>query len=227
MRFLIAMAALLITLAAAQAQTVISGNGNGNGNSGTGSGNGNGNGNGNGIVTVMNSARGNTPSFAAPGLAAAGIESCMASVSAGGAGGGVAVTIAGPIVDKGCDIRLFARTLYALGYRQAATQILCNDPQAAAALAVEGVRCYVGIGAQIQNPPPPQPQLFGGIFNCRHYVLFQGCMDEPAPAVAAADVERAGATAVAENEPEAVPAPKPRPHHRRKLARNASQTAAN
>ncbi len=68
MRFLIAMAALLITLAAAQAQTVISGNGNGNGNSGTGSGNGNGNGNGNGIVTVMNSARGNTPSFAAPGL---------------------------------------------------------------------------------------------------------------------------------------------------------------
>ena len=32
MRFLIAMAALLITLAAAQAQTVISGNGNGNSN---------------------------------------------------------------------------------------------------------------------------------------------------------------------------------------------------
>jgi hypothetical protein len=180
MRFALAAVALMLMASPASAQVI------GNSNSGNGNGNGNLDGNGNG-ANVSVSARGNTPSFAAPGLAAAGIESCLASASAGGAGGGIAVTIAGPILDKGCDIRLFSRTLFAMGHRLAATQILCNDPQAAQALAVEGVRCYVGIGAQIQNPGPPQPQLFGGLFGCKHYVLFQGCLDEPPPAFASAE----------------------------------------
>ncbi len=161
------------------------GNGNGNGNSGSGNGNGNGNGSGNSYATNV-SARGNTPSFAAAGLAAAGIESCLASASAGGAGGGIAVTVAGPILDKGCDIRLYSRTLFATGHRLAATQMLCNDPQAAQALATEGVRCFVGVGAEMQNPRP-DPNAVSSIFNCRHYVLFQGCLDEPPSAVAALD----------------------------------------
>lgn len=210
-RIFILAAAFLLCAGAANAQSV--GNGNGNGNSGTGTGNGNGN--GNNVITFQGRNVANTPSFAAPGLAAAGIESCLASASAGGAGGGIAVTIAGPVLDQGCNIRLYARTLYATGHRLAATQLLCNDPQVAAALATEGVRCFVGVGVQVQNqmaaPPPPRQQagLFGGMFGCKHYVLFQGCMDEPPPSLAAAEPQP-------EPQPVAVAEPV---KHRHKLAR--------
>ena len=87
----------------------------------------------------------------APGLAAAGIESCLGSASVGGAGPGFGVTIGGTLTDKGCNLRLYARTLYSLGHRAAAAQILCNDPDVALALAIEGVRCLAGPGAEAQR----------------------------------------------------------------------------
>ncbi|MHB2211186.1 hypothetical protein [Methylobacterium sp. CM6257] len=156
---------LLVTLAllaatAAQAQV---GAGNGIGNSGAGNGNGNGNGSNNTLaaaaaagssssVSIGGSGSGrNTPGVWAPGLAAAGIESCLGSASVGGAGPGIGVTIGGTLTDKGCNLRLYARTLYSLGHRVAATQILCNDPDVALALAVEGVRCLAGPGAETQR----------------------------------------------------------------------------
>ncbi|GJE15230.1 hypothetical protein FOHLNKBM_6310 [Methylobacterium longum] len=158
-RTLFLVVSLLMT-AAAQAQ---SGIGNGNGNSGAGNGNGNGNGSNNVLaaaaaagssssVNIGGSGSGrNTPGVWAPGLAAAGIESCLGSASVGGAGPGFGVTIGGTLTDKGCNLRLYARTLYSLGHQVAATQILCNDPDVALALAVEGVRCLSGPGAEAQR----------------------------------------------------------------------------
>jgi hypothetical protein len=92
----------------------------------------------------------NTPFVLAPGLAAAGIETCLGSTSVGGAGPGFGVTIAGTTQDRGCNLRLFSRTLYSMGHKAAAVQILCNDPDVAAALALEGVRCLVGPAAEAE-----------------------------------------------------------------------------
>lgn len=144
----------------AQAQ-LVAGNNNGNAGSGVGSSNGNGNGNGNGSNNSLSGGSSNSlvsirgqrqaPAIVAPGLAAAGIESCLGSTSIGGAGPGFGVTIGSTTVDRGCNLRLFSRTLHALGHREAATQILCNDPEVAQALVAEGIRCRVGIGAEIQR----------------------------------------------------------------------------
>jgi hypothetical protein len=38
-----------------------------------------------------------------------------------------------------------------MGHKLAATQILCNDPDVAAALALEGVRCLVGPAAEARG----------------------------------------------------------------------------
>ena len=144
--------------------------------SGLGSGNGNGNGNGNGSnnttstsasagsnnttstsasaggsAVTLNNNRRNAPAITAPSLAAAGIETCLGSNSVGGAGPGFGVTIAGTITDRGCNLRLYSRTLYSMGHKLAATQILCNDPVVAAALALEGVRCLVGPAAEARG----------------------------------------------------------------------------
>ena len=174
----------LIALTTASSAQVINGSGNGNSNSGAGNGNGNGNGSGN---TTTNSTtvipgtdrgwqRANTPSVYAPGLAAAGIESCIASASAGGSGAGFGLTVALTTQDKGCNLRLFSRTLYAMGHRVAATQILCNDPQVAQALALEGVVCQAGETAQVTA-------------RCMRYSLFGNCEEyeqvSPLPAAAA------------------------------------------
>ncbi|MGU3336877.1 hypothetical protein ACLBXJ_02570 [Methylobacterium mesophilicum] len=154
---------LVLALLMATAVQAQSGSGNGIGNSGAGNGNGNGNGSNNVLasaaaagssssVNIGGSGSGrNTPGVWAPGLAAAGIESCLGSASVGGAGPGFGVTIGGTLTDKGCNLRLYARTLYSLGHRTAATQILCNDPDVALALAVEGVRCLSGPGAEAQR----------------------------------------------------------------------------
>src|SRR5664279_1518010 len=57
----------------------------------------------------------NVPNVYAPGLAAAGTEVCLGSVSAGGAGAGFGLSIGGTFVDKECQLRLNARTLATLG----------------------------------------------------------------------------------------------------------------
>lgn len=137
---------LLAFSCSAQAQSVNTGNFNGNGNSGSASGNLNGilngTGNNNGSNTI-NGVR-QAPSVYAPGLAASGIETCLGSASVGGSGAGVGVTIGGTFIDRGCQLRLFSRTLFAMGYHRAATQILCNDVDVARALAIEGVDCRTG-----------------------------------------------------------------------------------
>lgn len=172
---------------------LVSGNNNGNAGSGTGNSNGNGNGNGNGsnnsfaggsannLVTVRQ--RRQAPSVVPPGLAAAGIESCLGSTSVGGAGPGFGITIGGTMVDRGCNLRLFSRTLDALGHRVAATQILCNDPEVAQALMAEGIRCQVGVGAELQQAA----DLSGATRDADHEADTAGAYD-----VAAAEQDREG-----------------------------------
>ena len=161
-------AVILIVACSASCAIAQSGNGasNGNGNKGYGNGNGNGNGNANGNnngngngsgnstnASIINRYPQNTPSVAAPGLNAAGIESCMGSASMGGSVAGFGISFGSTTEDRGCQLRLYARTLHALGHRRAATQILCNDPQVMHALSYEGVSC---LGDYAPDPVEPQ-----------------------------------------------------------------------
>ena len=151
-----------VSMAVAQANN---GTGNGNGNKGAGNGNGNGNGNANGnnngngngngnssSATISNRYPQNTPAVFAPGLTAAGVESCLGSASMGGSVAGFGISLGSTTEDRGCQLRLYARTLYALGHRRAATQILCNDPQVMQALAFEGISCQGDDPATSQEP---------------------------------------------------------------------------
>jgi hypothetical protein len=101
----------------------------------------------------------------APGLAAAGIESCNGSISVGGSvvGGGGALGF--PWQDGPCNKRLNARTLWAFGQKEAALQTLCLDDEMASALTSAGVRCRVGHYAQVNRPTGREVQTHRGMFN--------------------------------------------------------------
>ena len=89
----------------------------------------------------------------APGLAAAGIEACLGSASVGGSGAGFGLTIGSTLVDRGCELRLYSRALYAMGYKRAATELLCNDPDVARALAEDGYICPTPVMAEAGSAP--------------------------------------------------------------------------
>ena len=163
-RFVAALLILVGSVSMAVAQTN-NGTGNGNGNRGTGNGNGNGNGNANGnnngngngngnssSATISNRYPQNTPAVFAPGLTAAGVESCLGSASMGGSVAGFGISFGSTTEDRGCQLRLYARTLYALGHKRAATQILCNDPQVMQALAYEGISCQADYPVVAEEP---------------------------------------------------------------------------
>ncbi len=67
----------------------------------------------------------NVPSVAAPGLAAAGVETCLGSVSGGGALLGTGFSFGTSIPDPACAARLDARTLWSMGLKKAAVARLC------------------------------------------------------------------------------------------------------
>jgi hypothetical protein len=67
----------------------------------------------------------NVPSVFAPGLAAAGLETCLGSVSGGGAFLGTGLSFGTSIPDSGCAARLDARTLWSMGLKKAAVARLC------------------------------------------------------------------------------------------------------
>jgi hypothetical protein len=70
----------------------------------------------------------NVPSIGAPGLAAAGLETCLGSVSGGGAFLGTGLSFGTTIPDPGCAARLDSRTLWSMGLKKAAVARLClND----------------------------------------------------------------------------------------------------
>ena len=67
------------------------------------------------------------PTVVAPGLAAAGIETCLGSSSGGLSLMGGGLTFGSTKVDDGCTIRLLARQLYAFGFQKAAVALMCQD----------------------------------------------------------------------------------------------------
>lgn len=71
------------------------------------------------------------PTVFAPGLAAAGIESCLGSASGGASWLGTGISFGGTTPDAGCNTRLDARTLWSMGLRRAAVSRLCLSPDIA------------------------------------------------------------------------------------------------
>jgi hypothetical protein len=67
----------------------------------------------------------NVPTAFAPSLAAAGIETCLGSVSGGGSIVGFGGSFGTTVPDPGCQARLDARTLWSMGLKGAAVARLC------------------------------------------------------------------------------------------------------
>jgi hypothetical protein len=82
-----------------------------------------------------------TPTVVAPGLAAAGIETCLGSAAGGISVMGGGATFGSTKVDEGCTIRLLARQLYAFGFQKAAMALMCEDQHVAVAMEVTGSPC--------------------------------------------------------------------------------------
>lgn len=68
------------------------------------------------------------PNAIAPGLGAAGVETCYGpGVAAGVAGVGFGASFGMGQFDQDCNARLYSRTLYAMGQKTAALQLLINE----------------------------------------------------------------------------------------------------
>ena len=78
--------------------------------------------------TPANQSITNVPTAFAPGLTAAGLETCLGSVSGGGSWLGTGISLGGTIPDPGCATRLDARTLWSMGLKKAAVARLCLNP---------------------------------------------------------------------------------------------------
>ena len=68
------------------------------------------------------------PSMVAPGLAAAGLETCLGSASGTVSAIGFGIGGGSTFADEGCQARLDSRTLYAYGLKSAALARLCQRP---------------------------------------------------------------------------------------------------
>ena len=97
----------------------------------------------------------NVPSVFAPGLAAAGLETCLGSVSGGGAFLGTGLSFGTTIPDPGCAARLDARTLWSMGLKKAAVARLCLNSEIYRAMP-EVCRVYLPQSAPVGYPAPAQ-----------------------------------------------------------------------
>ena len=101
----------------------------------------------------------NVPSVFAPGLAAAGLETCLGSVSAGGAFVGTGIGFGTTIPDPACAARLDARTLWSMGLKKAAVARLCLNGDIYRAMP-EVCDKYLPRGAPGHPAPPPVPTRY-------------------------------------------------------------------
>ena len=100
------------------------------------------------------------PSVFAPGLAAAGIESCLGAVSGGGSWLGTGITLGGSVPDLDCATRLDARTLWSFGLKKAAVARLCQNDRIYSAMP-EVCGQYIARPAPIYAPAV-QPTTYAG-----------------------------------------------------------------
>jgi hypothetical protein len=96
----------------------------------------------------------NVPSVVAPGLAAAGLETCLGSVSGGGAFVGTGFSFGTTIPDPGCATRLDARTLWSMGLKKAAVARLCLSGDIYRAMPEV---CDQYLPPAVPNDPTPPP----------------------------------------------------------------------
>jgi len=101
----------------------------------------------------------NVPGVVAPGLAAAGLETCLGSVSGGGAFVGTGFSFGTTIPDPGCAARLDARTLWSFGLKKAAVARLCLNPDINRAMPEVCVK-YLPPPAPGYPAPPPVPTRY-------------------------------------------------------------------
>jgi hypothetical protein len=92
----------------------------------------------------------NVPTVFAPGLTAAGLETCLGSFSGGVGVVGTGVSFGSTIPDPGCAARLDARTLWSMGLRKAAIARLCLNGDIYKAM--PDVCGYYGSPYQYQQP---------------------------------------------------------------------------
>jgi hypothetical protein len=97
------------------------------------------------------------PTTVAPGLAAAGIETCLGSASGGLSLMGGGFTFGSTKVDEGCTIRLLARQLFAFGFKTAALALMCQDGRVALAMDTAGTPCP-------EQPAPVEPHQHAAAF---------------------------------------------------------------
>ena len=81
------------------------------------------------------------PTIVAPGLAAAGVETCLGSASGGLSLMGTGLTFGSTAPDSGRTLRLTAQQLYAFGFKAAAIALMCQDQHVAEAMATVGEAC--------------------------------------------------------------------------------------
>lgn len=98
-----------------------------------------------------------TPTVVAPGLAAAGVETCLGSASAGLSVMGGGLTFGSTMVDSGCTIRLLARQLFAFGFHNAALDLMCQDERVAVAMYAAGSPCPVSAEVRVSDHIPFAP----------------------------------------------------------------------
>jgi hypothetical protein len=99
----------------------------------------------------------NVPSVFAPGLAAAGLETCLGSVSAGGAFVGTGFSFGTSVPDPACAARLDARTLWSMGLKKAAVARLCLNNDIYRSMPEV---CDKYLPRAPANPPPPRPSSY-------------------------------------------------------------------
>lgn len=89
----------------------------------------------------------------APGLAAAGVNSCAGSTTGAVAGSGFGLSFGSTHAMDGCERRANAVLLAGLGHKGAALALLCDDPKTMAALNLSGVLCPQQAAARTAAAP--------------------------------------------------------------------------
>jgi hypothetical protein len=79
------------------------------------------------VVTTGTQTLKTVPNAYSPGLSAAGLETCLGSISGGGSAVGWGASFGTTIPDPGCNARLDARTLWSIGLKAAAIARLCQS----------------------------------------------------------------------------------------------------
>jgi hypothetical protein len=132
-----------------------------------------------------------TPTVVAPGLAAAGVETCLGSAAGGLSLMGGGITFGATKVDEGCTVRLLARQLFAFGFQKAALALMCQEQRVAVAMYDAGSPCPAPPGeiAQRDHVALPPVNSFAQEEPTKPLMLLAQTEDQATPASEDEDVK--------------------------------------